>query len=66
VAGRRLRLLWVVGVVCSLITERLPDAIARFLELTLRVQFRLVAYHLSLVERYPSTEAPAVLDAARA
>ena len=47
-------LAWVMGAVCILISERMPAAIADFLALTLRVQFRLVAYHLSLVERYPS------------
>lgn len=52
-------LFWVAGAICILVSERLPDAIARFLALTLRVQFRLLAYHLSLVERYPSLEAPA-------
>jgi hypothetical protein len=34
----------------------IPAAIASFLELTLRYQFRLVAYHLSLVNCYPSFE----------
>lgn len=37
-----------------LVRKRLPAAIADFLALTLRFQFRLVAYHLSLVDQYPS------------
>jgi len=49
-------LLWVVGAVWILIAERVPGPIADFLELTLRFQFRVVAYHMSLVERYPSLE----------
>lgn len=56
-------LLWVVGAVWILVSERLPDAIADFLELTLRFQFRLLAYHLSLVDRYPSCKAPALRTA---
>lgn len=49
-------LLWLVGAACILVNERLPDGIANFLVLTLRVQFRLLAYHLSLIDRYPSLE----------
>jgi hypothetical protein len=49
-------LLWVVGAIAILVRRRLPHAIGSFLALTLRYQFRLVAYHLSLVERYPSFE----------
>ena len=45
----------VVGAISVLVRERLPLAIGEFLELLLRYQFRLIAYHLSLVERYPST-----------
>ena len=48
--------LWVVGAIVILVRQRPPSAIADFLALTLRYQFRLVAYHLSLVERYPSLE----------
>ena len=48
--------LWVAGAVAVLIWQRVPAAIAEYLSLTLRYQFRLVAYHLSLVERYPSLE----------
>lgn len=45
---------WVIGAVFILVRKRLPGAVADFLALTLRFQFRLVAYHLSLVDRYPS------------
>lgn len=45
---------WVIGAVFILIRKRLPASIADFLALTLRFQFRLVAYHLSLVAQYPS------------
>jgi hypothetical protein len=45
---------WVVGAMFILVRKRLPGAIADFLTLTLRFQFRLVAYHLSLVDQYPS------------
>lgn len=47
-------LAWVIGALSILTSERMPVAVAEFLALTLRVQFRLVAYHLSFVERYPS------------
>lgn len=49
-------LLWLVGAIAILFVARLPRGIAAFLELTLRFQFRLVAYHLSLVDSYPSFE----------
>ena len=48
--------LWIVGAVGVLLVRRVPHVIADFLEMTVRYQFRLVAYHLSLVDRYPSTE----------
>ena len=47
-------LAWLVAAAFVLATERMPAALADFLTLTLRVQFRMIAYHLSLVERYPS------------
>jgi hypothetical protein len=47
-------LFWVIGAIAILVSRRLPSVIADFLELTLRFQFRLAAYHLSLVDRYPS------------
>lgn len=48
--------MWVIGAVAILINERLPLAVADVIALTLRYQVRLVAYHLSLVEAYPSLE----------
>ena len=56
-------ILWVVGAVLILIRKRLPDAIADVLSFTLRFQFQLIAYHLSLVERYPSLRADQVAEA---
>jgi hypothetical protein len=47
-------LLWLVGAVLILIRERNPEWVVDFLSLTLRFQFQLVAYHLSLVDAYPS------------
>jgi hypothetical protein len=46
--------LWVVGAIAILATERMPAAIRDFITIKLGYQFRLVAYHLSLVEAYPS------------
>jgi hypothetical protein len=46
--------LWVVGAFAVLLIERMPRPIADFIEMTLRYQIRLVAYHLSLVDAYPS------------
>ena len=56
-------ILWVVGAVLILIRKRIPAAIADILVLTLRFQFQLIAYHLSLVERYPSLRADQVAEA---
>jgi hypothetical protein len=50
-------LVWVVVAVYALVTERIPGPLADFLVLVLRVKFRLAAYHLSLVDRYPSLAA---------
>jgi hypothetical protein len=47
-------LLWVIGAIAILIRRRTPSAIASFFSLTLQYQLRLAAYHLSLVDRYPS------------
>jgi hypothetical protein len=47
-------LCWVVGAICILVAQRLPAALASFLTLTLRTEMRLLAYHLSLVDAYPS------------
>jgi hypothetical protein len=51
---------WVVAAVFALVTERVPAPLADFLALALRVEMRLIAYHLSLVDRYPSLEGPGV------
>lgn len=56
--------LWFVGALVVLVRQRLPEAFADFLALTLRYQFRLVAYHLSLVDRYPSLESEPVIHQA--
>jgi hypothetical protein len=56
--------LWVLGALVILFKRRLPVSFADFLALTLRYQFRLIAYHLSLVERYPSLEEAPVEHAA--
>jgi Domain of unknown function (DUF4389) len=48
--------LWVIGAVAILVVERVPGFVADFLTTTLRYQFRFFAYHLSLVDRYPSLE----------
>ena len=56
--------LWLIGVVLTLVRKRLPGGIADILALTLRFQFQLIAYHLSLVERYPSLRADRVAHAA--
>jgi hypothetical protein len=45
---------WILGAVAILATRRMPEAFADFLSLKLRYQFRIVAYHLSLVDAYPS------------
>ena len=50
-------ILWIIGALAALIARRVPRAITSFLSLTLCYQFRLFAYHLSLVDRYPSLEA---------
>ena len=55
-------LIWLVGAVAILIRERLPTAIGDFVVLALRFQFRVAAYHLSLVDRYPALETVASLS----
>jgi hypothetical protein len=52
--------LWIVGALAILWSERIPAAIAEFLALTLQYQFSLAAYHVSLVDRYPSLGTPPV------
>jgi hypothetical protein len=56
-------LLWLVGAAFILARERMPAAIAEFLAMTLAVQLRLCAYHLSLTDRYPSLEAAGLAPA---
>src|SRR4029453_1312436 len=48
--------LCLIGAISILVRRRMPDAIASFLAMVLAYQFRLLAYHLSLVDRYPSFE----------
>jgi len=51
--------LWIIGAIAILVVARLPGFIADFLGLTLRYLLRLIAYHLSVVDEYPSfAEAP--------
>jgi hypothetical protein len=47
-------LLWIAGAVAILFTGRVPAAITDFISMKLRYQFRLIAYHLSLVDAYPA------------
>jgi hypothetical protein len=56
-------LLWIVAALFVVVRERMPDGIARFIAATLRFQFRLAAYHLSLVDRYPSLQDGAMAHA---
>ncbi|MGA3124307.1 MAG: DUF4389 domain-containing protein [Polyangiaceae bacterium] len=49
-------LAWLVGAAVILVGGRIPAAIADWLAAMLRYQLRLLAYHLSLVDRYPSLE----------
>lgn len=46
--------LWIFAALSVLVSQRVPPALGEFLTATLRYQFRLIAYHLSLVERYPA------------
>jgi hypothetical protein len=39
-----------------LVRRRLPAVVFEFFHMKLRGQFRLIAYHLSLVDVYPSFE----------
>ena len=45
---------WVLAAMCALATEQLPDIFAELFVVVLRMKYRLIAYHLSLVDRYPS------------
>jgi hypothetical protein len=53
-------LLWLVGMLTILVSRRVPDLITDYLTLVLTYRFRLVAYHLSLVQAYPSFAEPLV------
>jgi hypothetical protein len=53
-------LLWVIGAIAILATRGMPRFIADFMTATLRYQFRLIAYHLSLVDSYPAYEEASV------
>jgi len=48
--------LWVIGAIAILLVRRAPTFITDFLAGVLRYQFRLIAYHGSLVDAYPSFE----------
>lgn len=52
--------LWVIEAIVVLVRARPSVTISDYLALTLRYQFRLIAYHLSLVDRYPSLESAPV------
>lgn len=45
---------WILCALSILWRETASVALREFLRLTLSYQFRLIAYHLSLVDRYPS------------
>jgi hypothetical protein len=47
-------LVWVLAALFALVTERIPSIFAEFFLVVLRAKYRLIAYHLSLVDRYPS------------
>ena len=53
-------LAWLAAAACALVTERVPHGLAALLAAVVRTRFRLVAYHLSLVDRYPSLREPAL------
>src|SRR5438270_360887 len=47
-------LIWVVAAIFALVMERIPDVLGDLLLFVLRLKYRLAAYHLSLVDRYPT------------
>jgi hypothetical protein len=49
--------LWAIGALWLLIAGRVPEPVSSYLEMVLRYQLRLFAYHLSLTDRYPSLSA---------
>jgi hypothetical protein len=46
--------LWFAAALSILLARRVPEWIASFIAMTLAYQFRLFAYHLSLVDAYPT------------
>jgi Domain of unknown function (DUF4389) len=56
--------LWLAVAILALLREQVPAGLVDFLALTLRYRFRLVAYHLSLVDRYPALESLSPLESA--
>jgi hypothetical protein len=54
-------LMWIFGAFAILVSERVPAAVTDFISIKLRYQFRVLAYHLSLVDAYPTlADAPLV------
>jgi hypothetical protein len=51
-------LLWLIGAIAILVRGRAPSFVTSFFTLMLLYQFRLAAYHLSLVDSYPSFAEP--------
>ena len=49
-------LLWPIAALVILVSRRLPRVLFDFFLFTLRSQFQFIAYHLSLVDRYPFVE----------
>jgi hypothetical protein len=47
-------LVWIVAAIFALAMERIPRPFGDLFLFVLRLKYRLAAYHLSLVERYPS------------
>jgi hypothetical protein len=47
-------LVWILAAIVALVTERIPRLFGDFFVVVLRLKYRLLAYHLSLVDRYPS------------
>ena len=47
-------LVWIIAAIFALATERVPHLFGDLFLMVLRLKFRLAAYHLSLVDRYPS------------
>jgi hypothetical protein len=47
---------WVIGAISILAVRRVPVGVSDFIAMKLQYQFRLIAYHLSLVDEYPAVE----------